>query len=268
MARSSWTGAIVFAGFPIPVKAYNLVSSPSRESFKTLCRCHGQPIKQQNTCAVDGTAVTDTDKGVEIAKGVFKALPLPALEAIQAAGKSAALEPERICPLDTLDLHMSTGAYALIADATAEKPVAILWRTLAKTDRALVTRWTMRAGSRDSIVAVHAGPTGLLANTLPFAAQRASVPASTAPSIAVSDPELAMFEQALGALYPNEPFDPAAFTSEYAQRRTKAIEQALAGEAISAPAAPAAAPVPDLMAALQASLSAVQTTKPKEEVPA
>jgi hypothetical protein len=52
MARSSWSGAITFAGFPIPVKAYSLHKSAAKDGFKTLCDCHQQPIVQVRKCVV------------------------------------------------------------------------------------------------------------------------------------------------------------------------------------------------------------------------
>lgn len=267
-ARSSWAGAIVFAGFPIPVKAYNLIGSGSKDGFKTLCVCHSQPIKQQNACAIDGTVVTDTRKGVELSKDHFHSLDDKTVEAINGVGKSDALEPELIAPVNTLDLHLATGAFRILPDskAGADKPVAILWRTLSKTGLAIVTRWTPRAGSKDGIIAIYAGPDGLYANTLPFEHQLSAAPKGESASIAVADAELAMFEQAMTTLYTVGPYEAAAFVSDHNARRTAAINAAVAGAPLPAAAEAPSAAVPDLMAALAASLSAAGAT-PVQGVP-
>jgi non-homologous end joining protein Ku len=258
-ARATWSGAITFAGFPFPIKAYNLTSSSKNESFKTLCPCHEEPIKQVNTCAADGTVVSGTErKGVERAKGVYQALDQATLDQVQNHGKSVALDVERVVPIDTLPLSLSTGAYRLIPDTTAEKPVAIMWNVLRDAKRALITRWTPRAGSRDAILAIYAGPDCLQANTLPFAHEMSAAPQTSAGSMMVAPAEVAMFEQALTTLYPNGDYVAQDFASDYATRRKAAIDAALAGTPMPAAATPAAPAVPDLMAALSASLAAAK----------
>jgi Ku protein len=266
-ARSSWSGAITFAGFPIPVKAYPLAKSASSDSFKTLCPCHGQPIRQDTMCATNGTLVdrADVRKGVELAKGVYHMLDAQVVEQIQGATKSVTIEPEKFCPLDTLPLHMATNGYVIAPESNlgADKPVAILRAALAKTNVAMVSRWTPRAGSRDSIIAVYAGPDGLLGITLPHVEQMNSIPSVTLPTVA--DAETAMFEQAMTTLYTSGPFTPLDFPSEYNARRKKAIEAAVAGQPVPTAATPVQAPVPDLMAALAASLANAPT---KEKIAA
>jgi non-homologous end joining protein Ku len=263
MSRSSWSGAITFAGLPIPVKAYSLASTTKNESFKTLCTCHDEPIKQANTCATTNAILTagEQHKGVEHGKGTYIALDANAIASITGtAGSTVALEIERISPLATLDLHAHLGGFVIVPEPKkgAEKPVAILWRILSKLDSAIVTRWTMRAGSRDSTLAIYAGPNGLLGATLPQDHQLSSPPTFDASSIAVADAELAMFENAIAGLYPHADYAASDFPSHYNERRAKAVEAAVSGAPVSA-AAPAVAPVvPDLMAALSASLSAAE----------
>lgn len=263
-ARSSWAGSIVFAGFPIPVKAYNLIASPSKEGFKTLCACHGAPIKQENTCATTGKALDAAEqrKGVEVAKDAYRTLDDAAISAINGVGKSVALEVEAICPLDTLPLTTVTGCFRIVADskAGADKPVAILWAALKKSNMAIVTRWTPRAGSRDAIIAIHPGDSGLLANTLPFEHQLTAAPTDNTASIAVSDAEMAMFEQAMNTLYTVGPYAAKHFVSDHNARRAKAIEAAVAGKPVDVAAVAAAPVVPDLMAALAASLQGAGAT--------
>lgn len=258
MARSSWSGALTFAGFPFAIKAYNLHASASRQGgFKTLCDCHDEPIAQRNHCPVDDS-VCETQKGVAVAKGVHKILHATTVSALEQVGKSVALDVEEVCPVSTLNLALATGAYVIEPDGPGvEQSLAVLWTTLKKTDKAIVTRWTPRGGSKDHILALYAGDTGVMGATLPFPHQRNSVPATDLTKTTVAPAQAAMFEQALTSLYPNRNFDPANFTSEAAARHADAIAKAIDGNAVpTAAAAPAAPSMPDLMAALEASLAA------------
>jgi non-homologous end joining protein Ku len=171
MARSSWTGALMVAGFPFHVKAY-AINAKKADSFKTLCKCHGEPIAQKNTCRTTGDVCEETDKGVETAAG-YTALSTDVIEQIGGAERSTVLEPVQTPHLASVPLDLSIGAYRLVADtkvAGAATPVAALWRTLRKSERAIITSWTQRAGSRDQLVAIHADDTGLVANVLPYVA--------------------------------------------------------------------------------------------------
>lgn len=259
-ARSSWAGTITFAGFPFAVKAYPLRSTTKRGGFKTLCKCHNEPIAQKNTCATDGTILTETAKGIEVSKGVFSALDAAAADAVTQRPSSTSLVPERVCPVSTLGLNMATGSYALVPDGAAyELPCAGLWAVLRKTERALVQRWVMKANSKDQILAVYAGGKGLIANTLPSAVELTNTNETDLSGLTMPPQQLAMFEQALGALYPNADYDASDFASDFDEARAKAIAAVASGGAPpTASAAPAAAAVPDLMASLEASLAAVK----------
>jgi DNA end-binding protein Ku len=261
-ARSAWSGTITFAGFPFAVKAYNFGSSTKRQSFKTLCECHGQPIAQKNTCATDGTILAKTVKGIEVSKGVFQPLDDAAVANVTQRPATTSLNPERVCPVSTLGLHMSKAAYAIVPDGDAYVlPVAGLWAVLHKTERALVQRWVPKANSKDQILAVHAGGKGLIANVLPSASELNNPNERDLTGETFPPQQLAMFEQALGALYPNEDYDAIAFDSDFDKARADAVAAVLSGNApTTVSAAPAAAAVPDLMASLEASLAAVQAT--------
>jgi non-homologous end joining protein Ku len=259
MARSSWDGTLIFAGFPIPLKAYNPIASAAKDSFKTTCTCHGLPIKAPKTCATTGDVLLDTQqqKAVEVSKGTFVVVDTAA---IGNATKSLSIEPDPnvpFAPMDSVPLHLSEKAYVLVPGPGVEKSVAILWNALKAKNLGLVTTWVPRAGSRDSILVLHAGPTGLLANTLPDVSQ-----------IAVAPNELAMFDTAINTLYSVKRFDHPAFVSDFAARKAAAVAAAIAGTPVpTQAAAPTAPAVPDLMAALTNSLAAAGA-KPKEAVTA
>lgn len=269
MARKTWSGAITFAGFPIHVCLFPRAKSRAGQSFKQLSPNTKGPVKQQ---LVDdnGEIVAKTDclKGIEVGKDQFKALPDEAVEMIQSAERTTELQPVGFPPLDTVDLTLSTGAYVLVPDpkvAGAEQPATILWNGLRASGRALVASITLRAGSRDTIVVIHADDDGLLANTLMFASEVADDLPKFSPQEDEDAAEL--FSQVVARQYEDGPFDHASIESNYEQRRSEAVQAALNGETIEAPEkAEAQAKAPDLMAALKASLGD-EEAKPKKAKP-
>ena len=87
-----------------------------------------------------------------------------------------------------------------------------------------------------------------------------------AEELKVSDREVAMAQQLIDSL--SGEFEPSRYKDEYREKVLELIERKAAGEEITAaPEAPAPAKVPDLMAALEASLAAVRTDdeKPKRK---
>jgi DNA end-binding protein Ku len=85
-----------------------------------------------------------------------------------------------------------------------------------------------------------------------------------------SDRELKMAQQLIESL--SHDFDPTKYHDDYRERVLALIERKAAGEEIAVePAAEEPAPAPDLMAALEASLAAVQDDgekAPKKKAPA
>lgn len=268
MARATWSGAVEFAGFPINVKLFSRVKSRSSQSFKTLAP-NGAPVKQVLVDS-DGQTVErdDCSKGVEISKGTFHALPPEAVEMIGSVERSVTLKIGYFAPAATVPLHASLGSYAVRPDekiAGSEKPLNILWNGLRKTGEALVTEITPRAGARDSILVITATDEGLQANMLPYVKELATDIPAWEPTV---DEEAAgVFETFVASMYESRDFDHAALKSSYTTRREEAIQAAIKGEKIEVPeVAKAQEAVPDLMAAMQASLKANKLqSKPKKK---
>lgn len=267
MARKSWSGAITFAGFPINVCLFPRAQSRSGDSFKQLSPHTQGPVKQQLIDS-DGVVVSKAEclKGVETGKDTYKVLPEDAVEMIAAAERTTQLDPIGFPPLDTVDLTLSTGAYVVVPDPKvdgAESPTQILWNGLRESGRAMVASMTMRAGSRDTILVVHATDEGLLANTLLFAQELASdVPTFTPEP---DEDAASLFSSVIESKYDTDAFAHDAITSDYAERRKAAVQAAINGETIEAPATTEAkAATPDLMAALKASLDGGAGEKPKK----
>lgn len=271
MPRSSWKGAIEFGGFPINVELYPLVQSRSAKSFKNLCECHDAPISAPKTCATTGDTLAPDQirKGHEV-DGAFVVLPQEAVDQIGAASKSATIQIARLPKLASVPLHLSIAHYRVVPDrkvAGAEQPVQIMWNGLRASDRAIITTLTLRAGSRDLLAAIHADEFGLTMTGLPFASELQETPEFKP----VENEQAAqMFEQFAGVQgIEMLDFSHTAFESEYEARRAVAIEAAVAGNPI--PVEKVAAPavtVPDLMAAMTATLASAPKKAPKAKAKA
>lgn len=272
MPRSSWTGAIDLGGFPIHVSAYALTKSKAAQSFKSLCPCHHEPIVQHKVCATTGEkiAMEDLGKGVELTRGTITVLPPEAVEQIKSSERSDVLAIQRLSPVESVPLHLATGHYRIVANEKvpgSAGPVGILYNGLRVNGLALVTEWIPRAGSRNQLVVLHADAYGINANTLPYATDLQAVPEGKYDH---DEKAAAMFtafadQQGIDRL----DFTHTAFEDAYSARRADVIEKALAGETIqvSAPASTAPA-VPDLLAAMEASLAAVKAPKAPAKKPA
>lgn len=257
-ARSSWTGAINFAGFPIHLAAYPTLKSKSVASLKMLSPA-GLPVTQVYIDD-DGWQGTKADcgRGIEVSKGQIVPLDAETVEALNDAERSITLEPDRFSPLGSVPLHLATGHFRMVPNGKvpgADGPAEILWNGLRATERALVTEWTPRAGSRPALIVIHADAYGLNATTLPYASDFNDTPEH---KFSVNDQAAATFEAFVGQSYSTGDLALGAFEDTYTQRRKELLEKALQGEPIAVPAAEEekAEPVPDLLAAMQASIQA------------
>src|ERR671931_436893 len=137
MPRSIWKGVMSFGMVAIPGRLYLATESSSKVSFHLLCPQHRSRIKNKRWC-VDGdheVAWGDVVRGYEYEKGNyveltdedFEKLPLRSSKAIDIAG---------FIKDDELpgSLYYQS-AYYLEPEKAAEKPYALLKKTLEKTQR-------------------------------------------------------------------------------------------------------------------------------------
>lgn len=261
-ARSAWAGPITFAGFPFNVKAYPLIASASKDKVKTLCTCHGTPIRAPKVCGTSGKELTpdQMQKGVEKSKDAYAVVNGDALDAASGP-KSNAIVPERVVHMTTVPLHLTMSAWRLVPEPGHEQSVGALQAILEQSGKALeVPGFVSRSGSPDTVLVVYGRDGELLASTIADKTKLNARPAVTL-AAALPDAQLGMLRQALDSLYPLADFDVNRFDSQHAAKRAAAIAAAVAGKSIT-PAkadAPAVSAVPDLMAALEASLKAAKT---------
>jgi len=254
MPRSIWKGSMQFGMVNIPVALYVATESTSKVSFNLLCPDHKTRIKNKRWCPVGEHEVASTVKGYEYEKGQYvifddddlEKLPLKSSRSIDIAGfvKGEELPGE---------LYFQN-AYYLEPDKGAQKPYALLMKTLEKTGRVAVAKFALR--ERERLVSMRAYDDVLVLNTLHWPDEIRSIEDLDLPDdIKVAPAELKMAESLVEMMAMT--FDPGEFRDDYKQAFEQIVEAKVKGreDLVEAPAAEAETTVIDLMSALKASVA-------------
>jgi DNA end-binding protein Ku len=261
MARAIWTGAISFGLVSIPVKLYAAVQSKSVK-FNQLDGADHQRIQMKRVNATTGEEVPYARivKGYELSTDRYVVIEPGELEAIDPK-KTKTIDIDRFVDLAEIDPIQYDHAYYLAPAPGGAKPYRLLVDAMADTGKVAIATVVIR--SKEQLVALR--PVGdVMAMTTMVFPDEVVDPATlddipSADDVHSSDRELAMARQLVESLA--EPFDPGQYRDTYREQILALIERKASGEVITvaAPEAEEAGPVPDLMAALKASLDAVRT---------
>ncbi len=275
MARAIWTGAISFGLVTVPVKLYAAVQSKSVK-FNQLDGDDHQRISMKRVNASTGEEVPYARivKGYELSPDRYVIIEPGELEALDPK-KTKTIEIDRFVDLAEIDpIHFDHPYYLAPAPGGA-KPYRLLVDAMAQTGKVAIATVVIR--SKEQLVALRPIGDVMAMTTLVYPDEIVDpktldeIPA--ADDIQTSDRELAIARQLVESLA--EPFDPTAYRDTYRAQILDLIERKAAGETIivQAPDTATDAPVPDLMAALKASLDAVRAkdgdgAKPRKRAPA
>jgi len=274
MPRSIWTGAISFGLVTVPVKLYSAVSRKTVR-FNQLNKKTGSRIQQQRVDASTGEEVAYEDlvKGYEISPDRYVVIDPSELDAVEPR-RTKTIEIEDFVDLDDIDPIFYDHPYYLAPAAGGAKPYRLLLEAMRETSKVAIAKVVIR--SKESLVAIRPMGDVLEMATMLFAdevvdPQRLDdVPDPD--DVATSERELAIAKQLVESLAGD--FEPEKYHDTYREAVLAMIERKAAGEEIAfAPEPEAAAPVPDLMSALKASLDAVRertgddgaSSKPKRQ---
>jgi DNA end-binding protein Ku len=254
MPRSIWKGVMSFGMVAIPVRLYLATESSSKVSFNLLCPEHKSRIKNKRFC-VEGdheVAWGDVVKGYEYEKGTYVELTDEDLEKLPLRS-SKAIDISGFIKDDELPgaLYYQS-AYYLEPEKSAEKPYALLNKTLEKTGRVAIAKFALR--DRERLVSVRPLNGALLMNTLHWPDEIRSTEDLDVPEdVKVSPAELKMAENLVGMMAAE--FEPEEYKDEYKQAVLKVVDAKVQKrEVIEAPEAEAETTVVDLMSALKASV--------------
>lgn len=262
--RSIWSGAISFGLVNVPVKLYTAVRSKDVR-FHQLHEKDGSRIKQKRFCEAEDKEVPYEEivKGYELGGGQYVMIDPDELDALDPEATHT-IDIEDFVELEDIDPLFYDNSYYMVPDERGGKAYRLLLEAMRDANRVGIATVVMR--TKQYLVAVRPVGDALVMSTMNFADE--VVPQEDLEGLPtgraqVSERELKMAQQLIESLATD--FDPDKYRDTYRERVLDLIEQKAAGKEIVAPAAPERkAPVVDLMAALEASLTAAKEgRKPK-----
>ena len=261
MARSIWTGAISFGLVTVPVKLYSAVNRKTVR-FHQLSGKSGVRISQKRVdpSTGDEVAYDDIVKGFELTPDRYVVIEPGELETLQPK-KTKTIEIEDFVELSDIDPIYYDHPYYLAPGTGGAKPYRLLVDAMRETDRVAIARVVIR--SKEALVAVRPmGDHVLGMSTMLFPDEVVDPDSideiSATAEVDVTKRELDIAKQLVESLAGE--FDSSKYHDTYRQDVLDLIERKAAGEEIAVQPATdeEEEPVPDLMAALKASLDAVR----------
>jgi DNA end-binding protein Ku len=259
MPRAIWSGAISFGLVNVPIKLYS-ATSPKSVRFHQLHARDGVRIQQKRFCPADGEEVAfeDVVKGFEIAPDRYVIVTQDELDALDPR-HTKTIDIEGFVELSEIDPVYYDSAYHVAPATGGAKPYALLLSAMEQAGKVAIGRFVLR--TRQQLCALRPADGVLVLSTMLYG-DEVNAPERLDELEALDDVEanareVAMAGQLIESL--SVPFDPTAYRDEYRDRVLDLIDRKAAGEQVAVqPAAAAPAAVPDLMAALEASVAAVR----------
>jgi DNA end-binding protein Ku len=258
MPRSIWSGAISFGLVNVPVKLYSAVSKKTVR-FHQLHDKDGVRIQQKRVCPADDEEVSYENivKGYEISPDEYVVITQDELEAIEPT-KTKTIDIEDFVDLDEIDPLFYDHPYYLLPDKSAAKPYRLLHEAMSDANKVAIARVVIR--SKEQLVAIRPVDGVLAMSTMNFADE--IVPTDnfdepTADDADTTKREVDMARQLIESL--SGEWEPDKYHDTYRERVLEMIEQKAQGKEIVVQPAEEPQEVPDLMAALEASVKAAKS---------
>jgi DNA end-binding protein Ku len=255
-----WTGTIGFGMVTVPVKLYSAVDRKTVR-FHQLSGKSGVRVAQKRVDPSTGEEVPygDIVKGYELAPDRYVVIEPGELDALEPK-KTKTIEIEEFVDLAQIDPVYYDHPYYLAPGPGGAKPYRLLLEAMRETGKVAIARVVIR--SKEQLVAVRPMGEVLGMATMLFAdevlAPERLEEVAEASEVSTTKRELDIAKQLVDSLAGD--FEPESFRDSYREQVLALIEQKAQGKAIAVQPAPEelAAPAPDLMSALKASLEAVR----------
>jgi len=255
-----WTGTIGFGMVTVPVKLYSAVDRKTVR-FHQLSANSGVRIAQKRVDPSSGEEVPyeDVVKGYELAPDRYVVIEPGELEALEPK-KTKTIEIEEFVDLSQIDPVYYDHPYYLAPGAGGAKPYRLLLEAMRETGKVAIARVVIR--SKEQLVAVRPMGDALGMATMLFADEvlppERLDEVTEAAEVKTTKRELDVAKQLVESLAGD--FRVEDFHDTHRQQVLALIERKAHGKAIAVqpPAEEVAAPAPDLMSALRASLEAVR----------
>ena len=269
MARAIWSGAISFGLVNIPVKLYSAVKRQTVR-FHQLDSADNTRIQQKRVNPNTGEEVPYEQlvKGYETSPDRYVVITPEELETVEPE-KTRTIDIEAFVQLEQIDPIYYDHPYYLAPGPGATKAYGLLLKALEDTDRVGIARVVIR--SKEALVAIRAHQNVLTMETMLFGDEVVS-PSELGElpdpdEIKAGKKEVDMARQLIESL--STDFDPDAFRDTYRDRVLEMIEAKAEGQEIEIQETPdEPAEVPDLMAALEASIAGAKRQGGQRKKPA
>ena len=267
MARAIWSGSISFGLLNVPVKLYSAVARRGI-GLREIRESDGARIRHRRVAEGTDEEVPYESivKAFEIAPDRYVPLSKDELASLDPK-KSRAIEVQDFVDLGEIDPIYFDSPYYLGPAEGAEKAYSLLARAMEGSGKVAIARFVFR--NKEHLAAIRPADGVLTLTTMRFADE--VVPPSELEDLLpaekpkVAKREVEMAEKLIDSL--TRSFDPGAYRDEHREELLAMIERKAEGkELVEAPGGEEreATKAPDLMAALEESIAAVQgKAKPK-----
>ena len=274
MARSIWTGTISFGLVTVPVKMFSAVNRKTVR-FHQLNKATGSRIQMRRVDPSTGEEVPYEDivKGYEMSPDRYVLIEPDELDALDPK-KTKTIDILDFVSLEQIDPIFYDHPYYLAPGPGGAKPYRLLLEAMRETGRVGIAKVVIR--SKEQLVALRPMDGDILGMATMIFADEVVDPRRIDDlpdegDVEVNDRELKIAKQLVESLA--DDFEPGKYTDTYRDQVLELIERKAAGEEIAVQPVQEEEPaaVPDLMAALQASLDQVRgggEEKPKKKAPA
>ncbi|MBV8205419.1 MAG: Ku protein [Acidobacteria bacterium] len=259
MPASVWKGHLTFGLVSLPIKLFTAARSETI-SFNQLHKTDHSRVKQVLYCQAEDKPVVREDlvKGYEYEKGRY--VIVDAEDIAKAAPPTAEnMEILEFVKAGEIDPVYFETSFYIAPESAGEKAYALLFEALRRTGYVGVAKVAMH--SREHIVILRPGASGLLLHTMYYADEVRKTEEFRTNTSLVADKELElaqMFVKSLEAV-----FEPGKYHDQYRENLKALIQSRVEGQAMVEPPPPQKlAPVVDIMQALKASMEKIAQKKP------
>lgn len=268
MARPIWSGAITFGLVNVPIKLYSTVKRKTVR-FNQLRKRDGCRIQQKRVCATDGTEVANQEivKGYEISPERYVVVTEEELAALSPkASRNIAIED--FVQLEEIDPIYFEHSYYLVPDKGAGRAYALLLTAMKKSHKVAIAKFVLR--NKEYLCAIRPAGHALSLSTMYFVDEivvQEELEGLPEPEAEPEERELTIALQLIDSL--SNEFELGKYHDEYRAKVLAMIENKAEGQAVvvEKPSETPKGKVIDLMAALEASLSAIKKNSPQGEKP-
>ncbi|WP_088547867.1 non-homologous end joining protein Ku, partial [Paenibacillus aquistagni] len=256
-----WKGAISFGLVHVPVKMHTAAQDKDI-SLRMIHEVCGSPLRYVRECPVCEVEVpwSDIVKGYEYEKGHFVLFTKEELQSMEDEGNRT------ITILDFVDLSdidpvYYQKTYYLSPDQAGGNAYQLLREALHSTNKIGIAKVTLR--DKSSLAAIRVLENCLVMETMyyPDEIRNVSQVPNIPSAVSINPRELELAQMLINQL--SASFEPEKYTDEHRERMLLRIQEKIAGKEVKrAPEAANEPPIADLMAALQASIQAMQPVMP------